>query len=76
VATAFVAAAAAALLLLPHACRMKLPEAVGSIQFYKSDHFLCLTGNTVSNICLGSGMATQPRTALNRSCVWQFNAFT
>jgi hypothetical protein len=38
-------------------CRMKLPEAVGSIQFYKPDHFLCLAGNTVSKICSGSGMA-------------------
>ncbi|WIA34924.1 hypothetical protein OEZ86_013208 [Tetradesmus obliquus] len=27
--------------------RMKLPEAVGSIQFYKPDHFLCLAGNMV-----------------------------
>jgi hypothetical protein len=27
---------------------MKLPEAVGGIQFYKPDHFLCLAGNTVS----------------------------
>lgn len=31
----------------PVACRMKLADAVGSIQSYKPDHFLCIAGNQV-----------------------------